>query len=190
MWPFNKVFRKGGTSNVRRFLTTYGTSSDEAVVKGDKLLIFSGYGGQARRWFTVSDELKGIAESAFRDASSAELERKALANVLGSFEAAYSKKLGLKDRKGLDFTGSGDKTQLDCVDEAWNATIVIMWLESQGLLKHHKLMEPMAKWGIFKWNHYAAIVKENEGGKLWAIDGGVGPGGAPPMIMSADSWYE
>ena len=40
-------------------------------------------------------------------------------------ETKVGAKLGIKDRAGMEFGGTGDPTQEDCVDEATNTTQLI-----------------------------------------------------------------
>ena len=43
----------------------------------------------------------------------------------------------------MDFRGSGDTTQLDCVDEATNTTSYILVLDRHGLIRHHRVERPL-----------------------------------------------
>lgn len=191
------TFSKGGTTNIQRFFSDYGWPSSfpvESTGSGDsrhtRINIASGYGAKFKRWFKITRELHELIVSKMSGVTSAESERAALVGVLAIMEKEFSAALEIEDRAGIDMLGSGDKTQLDCVDEAWNATVVLIWLKDAGLLRYHGVREPLAKWGLFKWNHYAAIINDNDTDTLWAIDGGVRSGGGPPLIIEASKWYE
>ena len=45
-------------------------------------------------------------------------ERRAIAYAIGLIEKKVGARLGIKDRPGMEFGGTGDPTQQDCVDEA------------------------------------------------------------------------
>jgi hypothetical protein len=47
-------------------------------------------------------------------------ERRAIAYAIALIEKKVGAKLGIKDRPGMEFAGTGDPTQQDCVDEASN----------------------------------------------------------------------
>jgi hypothetical protein len=60
----------------------------------------------------------------------------------------------------MDFLGSGDKSQQDCVDEATNTTSYLMVLDRNGLIRHHAIERPYAKDDLSHWTHWAAVIRE------------------------------
>lgn len=97
------------------------------------------------------------------------------------------------DRPGDDFGGSGDPTQMDCVDIATNLSSYLLILERHQLLRHHSVGPVFAKedWrrGISGWLHYAAILVENKTGQRFAVDGWLLASGKPPEIIESEKWY-
>ena len=182
--------RWGGSRHPERFFDLYGWSSG-VPLHDDKIMIASGYGAHFKRWFDIQQPLINTTTAAMNAATNAEEERDAIRRVLGNFELEYSRKLEIDDRAGTDFYGSGDPTQLDCVDEAWNATVVLLWMKKRGLIKFHDVREPLAKMTWFvTWNHYAAILVDNETHDLWAVDGSVLSGGGDPDILEVSEWHQ
>ena len=53
-------------------------------------------------------------------------ERRAIAYAIALIEKKVGAKLGIKDRAGMEFGGTGDPTQQDCVDEATNTTSYLL----------------------------------------------------------------
>ena len=45
----------------------------------------------------------------------------------------------------MEFGGSGDPTQEDCVDEATNTTSFLLVLQTHGLIKYHTVGTPFSK---------------------------------------------
>ena len=132
-------------------------------------------------------------KKAAKDNSAAE-ERRAVAYAIGWMEHRVGKEIGTdKDRPGMDFAASGDPTQQDCVDEATNTTSYLLVLQNNGLLKHHTVGTPFSKdqlWrGVAGWTHWTAVLKENEGGKKYAVDSWIYANGENPAIVDADKWY-
>ena len=93
------------------------------------------------------------------------------------------------DRTSIDLRGSGDPTQLDCVDEATNTTSYLLVLDRHGLIKHHAVDRPLAKDSLTRWTHWAAVIREKESGARFAIDSGTGPNGENPTMQAAASFY-
>lgn len=189
---FEDIFsgQAGGSLHPERFFDAYGWDYGKIPVKKDTLIIASGHGAHFKRKFDVDETLANGVTTTMAAATDAATERDAVLQVLATMEKAYGEKLGLKDRAGTSFTGSGNPTQMDCVDEAWNATVVLIWMENRGILKFHRVREPLAKFGLTKWNHYAAIIEDLDTHERWAIDTGVRDIGGVGVIEDASTWYE
>ncbi len=178
---------------------TLGHFDDFGVKRpdGNVVNVCSAYGckKQTRFRFTDADiaEMKSIMKKAAKDNSAAE-ERRAVAYTVGWIETRVGKEIGTdKDRPGMDFAASGDPAQQDCVDEATNTTAYMVVLQNNGLLKHHTVGTPFAKdqlWrGVSGWTHWTAVLKENDGGKKYAVDSWIYANGENPAIVEADKWY-
>jgi len=116
--------------------------------------------------FTQSDiaEIKKLMEKT-KKADTPHEERRAIAYAIGWMERRTGEVIGTKhDRPGMDFSGSGDPTQQDCVDEATNTTSYLTVLQNEGLLKHHTVGQPFAKEnylrGVAGWTHWTATIYE------------------------------
>jgi hypothetical protein len=121
-------------------------------------------------------------------------ERRAVAYAIGWMETRTGDVIGTSaDRPGMDFAGSGDPTQQDCVDEATNTTSYLLILERNGLLKHHTVGTPFSKEnllrGVAGWPHWTAVLKENANGQKWAVDSWIYANGENPAIVEAEKWY-
>ncbi|MEM7774159.1 MAG: hypothetical protein AAF732_01015 [Pseudomonadota bacterium] len=129
-----------------------------------------------------------------RKNKSAHEERRAVAYAIGWMERTVGKRIGTsRDRPGMDFIGSGDPTQHDCVDEATNTTSYLTVLQNSGLLKHHTVSAPFAKEnylrGVSGWTHWTAVLKEKGSGQRWAVDSWAFTNGENPAVVKAEKWY-
>jgi hypothetical protein len=150
--------------------------------------------------FSKSEIIKisGIMRRVKRSDTPAE-ERRAIAYAVAHMETTVGKKVGIKDRPGMDFVSSGDPTQQDCVDEATNTTSYLLVLQSNGLLKHHVVRTPMAKDNMIKgvlkgkpveyWPHWAAVIEEKKTGQRWAVDSWPFKMGENPGVDKVEDWY-
>jgi hypothetical protein len=89
----------------------------------------------------------------------------------------------------MDFTGSGDEIQQDCVDEATNTTSYLLMLDRHGLIQRHSVERPFAKDDLSHWTHWAAVIREKESGERFAIDSSSGVNGENPTVQAASSFY-
>ena len=138
--------------------------------KGATVHVCHAYGCQRRTKFTFTDtdlaDLRALmSKTRAGEPDSPEQERRAIAYAIGWMETRVGNVIGTKDdRAGMDFSGSGDPTQQDCVDEATNTTSYMDVLAHAGLIRFHDVSIPFAKEnylrGIAGWTHWTAVLVE------------------------------
>jgi hypothetical protein len=126
-------------------------------------------------------------------------ERRAIAYAIGDIEKRVGAKLGINDRAGMDYMGSGDPTQEDCVDEATNTTSFLLELQSHNLLKYHTVQIPFSKEALLKgilqgdpikyWPHWTAVIEEKGTGQRYAVDSWIYANGENPAVVMVEDWY-
>ena len=99
----------------------------------------------------------------------------------------------------MEFGGTGDPTQQDCVDEATNTTSYLLVLQSNGLLKYHTVGIPMTKGDLLKatlqgdpvkyWPHWTAVIQEKKTGQRFAVDSWIYVQGENPAVVEVEKWY-
>lgn len=165
--------------------------------KGSTVHVCRAYGCRVRTKFTFKpDDIAAIekAMSANRKDGSAAEERRAVAYAIGWMERRVGDAIGTKaDRAGMDFKGSGDPNQQDCVDEATNTTSYLTVLANNGLIKQHSVGVPFAKEnylrGVSGWTHWTAVLVEGASGQRWAVDSWIYDNGENPAVVEAEKWY-
>jgi hypothetical protein len=99
----------------------------------------------------------------------------------------------------MEYAGSGDPTQEDCVDEATNTTSYLLELQSHGLLKYHTVQIPFSKGDLLKatlqgdpikyWPHWTAVIEETKSGQHYAVDSWIYANGENPAVVKVEDWY-
>jgi hypothetical protein len=180
---------------------TYGGSGPPAphydqfsaiAPRGDTVTVCSAHGCRHKSPFTFTrQDMATLAALMAVETGTPAGERRAIAKAIGWIERRVGPVTGTAaDRAGLDFAGSGDPTQMDCVDEATNTTSYLLVLAAHGLLRHHEVLSPMAKDVPFlRWTHYFAVIREKGSGQRWAVDSFMYANGREPIIMEAEKWY-
>ncbi len=122
-----------------------------------------------------------------------------MAYAIAKMETDVGKKLGITDKAGMQFTASGDPTQMDCVDEATNTTSYLLVLKSNGLIRYHTVEGTMSKENLAKglvklnpvqyWPHWTAVLKENKSGQKYAVDSWLFDNGENPAVVKVEDWY-
>jgi hypothetical protein len=151
-------------------------------------------------YFSKKDiaELGAIMRKVKRSDTPAE-ERRGIAYAIARIEVKVGAKLGIKDRAGMEYGGSGDPTQQDCVDEATNTTSYLLVLQESGLIKFHTVEIPFSKGDLLKatlqgdpvkyWPHWTAVIKEKKTGQKWAVDSWIYVQGENPAVVKVEDWY-
>lgn len=161
----------------------------------DTVTVCSAYGCTHQTSFTFTEnDIRQIAiiMDRARVENTPKAEREALGQAIAWIERRVGPATGTdSDRPGLDIFGSGSKSQQDCVDEATNTTSYMLVMERYAMLRHHKVVRPMAKGNLImgRWPHWGAMIEERASGKKYAVDSFFYANGKPPVIMEANNWY-
>lgn len=166
--------------------------------QGNSVYVCHAYGCQEQTKVSFGpEEIQTITEimRKTKKEDSAHEERRAIAYAIGWMETYVGKKVGTSsDRPGMDFDGSGDPTQQDCVDEATNSTSYLIVLQNSNLLKYHTVGRPFSKGnillGVSNWPHWTAVLLEKSNSQKWAVDSWIYVNGENPAIVEAENWYQ
>lgn len=158
---------------------------------GNRVYVCHGYGCRYTTPVSLSaGELATIMVPLQAEFAAPGQERAALSLSVQAFEKIVGQRVGTASDRGRTDIGGGDKSQMDCIDEATNTTSLLLLLQSRGALKHHTVMHPAAR-GFFldlRYPHATAVLAEKAGGETWAIDSWPDDNGKPPMVQQLDKW--
>lgn len=172
--------------------TWYQTMKGRLPV-GNRLYICHGFGCAYtdRVDFTRADRRR-LARLLRVGRGSAEAERTALSKAVIWQEKRVGRAIGSSnDIGGLDLKNAGVRGQMDCIDEATNTTSLLLYLEENGLLRHHTVGRPVAR-GFFidgRYPHATAVITEKKSGLQWAIDSWRRDNAEAPDVMPLDRWF-
>jgi hypothetical protein len=158
---------------------------------GNRVYVCHGYGCRYTTPVTLSEgELATITAPLQVALAGPAQERAAVALSVQAFEEIVGRRVGTGSDRGRTQLGRGDKSQMDCIDEATNTTSLLLMLEARGALRHHKVMHPVAR-GFFldgRYPHATAVLGETSGTGKWAIDSWPDDNGKPPVVQRLDIW--
>ncbi len=118
-------------------------------------------------------------------------ERAAIAETIGWMERRVAGTAGTaEDRDYRDLFSGGDPTQLDCIDEASNATSYMILFRQLDLLKYHTIGYPIAKGFLLdgRYPHVTAVVIEQGTGDEYSIDSWVFANGEAAAVSKLNVW--
>ena len=188
----------GGGDDPRIHYLSFGATQPQ----GNRVTICHAYTCKQQTSYTFSPadiaEISAIMTKVKRNDSPFE-ERRAVAYAIAKMETDVGKKLGIKDIAGMQFSASGDPSQMDCVDEATNTTSYLLVLKSNGLIKQHTVEGTMSKENLAKglvklrpveyWPHWTAVLKETKSRQKYAVDSWLFNNGENPAVVKVEDWY-
>jgi len=188
----------GGGDDPRLHYTQFGTEPP----KGNTVTVCHAYTCKVQTPYTFSQkdiaEIRAVMAKTERADTPYE-ERRAVAYAIAYIDVKVGNKLGIHDKAGMQFTASGDPTQMDCVDVSTNTTSYLLVMQANGMLKHHTVEGTMSKENLAKglvklnpvayWPHWSAILMENKSGQRYAVDRWPFDQGENPAVVKVEDWY-
>lgn len=118
-------------------------------------------------------------------------EREAIARAIGLIERLVGPRTGSdNDAPGAAIINFRREGQMDCIDEAFNSTSYLRFLERDGLLRFHRVGLPVRR-GSFvdRWPHNAATIAETDGDRrAYVVDSWFHGNGVPPEVLPLERW--
>lgn len=166
-------------------------SGEVAATRPERINVCHGFNCYFKTRYAVSaaDRARFQAIMAQGRASPA-AERSAISRAVMLFEERASAAIGVRDRAKSGFSESGQKGQMDCIDESTNTRSLLLYLAAHGWLQHHDVLSNVSR-GVFldgRYPHSTAVVREKASGRRWAIDSWYEPAGGAPDIMPLEEW--
>lgn len=158
----------------------------------EAFLFCSGFGCSRRHDMSLSDkDWQEIAAYFSESAPDAAIERTRIAEAIGHVERIMGEKAGTKsDRPGASIIPlHSTRGQQDCIDEAYNTTTYLQFMEADKFLKWHKVGLPAHRGMVIdRWFHNTATVVEIETGESYVIDSWFGANGEPSDVTTLEAW--
>jgi hypothetical protein len=123
-------------------------------------------------------------------AGSAAAERAAIARTEVWFEKRVAPLTGTGKAKaragGLGH--ANDRTQFDCIDATVNTTSLLIVLQELGLMRHHRVGEPISRLLTGGGPHYTAVITETKTGAEYTVDPWTHDRGELPDVWPVGRW--
>ncbi|MCP1198811.1 hypothetical protein [Notoacmeibacter sp. MSK16QG-6] len=168
------------------------TRIDDGTSAPSTLSVCSGFGCKFREHFTISAKERAHLRSIMAQGSvSPDAERRAIRRATALMERLAQRKLGFAADAPLSHQRHAkQRGQMDCYDESQNTRTYLDWLQSAGMIRHHKSLRKIAQRGYLldgRYPHKTALIRETSG-KVWAVDSWRGRNGQPPEIIPLSRW--
>lgn len=123
--------------------------------------------------------------------ASPEAERAAMGRAVQYFEKLGAAAIGARDGPKSDISQTGEKGQMDCIDESTNTRSLLLYLAKRDLLRYHAVEHNVSRGFLVdgRYPHSTAVLRDRRG-RQWAVDSWYEPTGGPPDIMPLDAWMK
>lgn len=136
----------------------------------------------AQEWQRITAPLQGAVPAAA-------VERTAIADAIARMERIVGEKTGTANDRGGNLAGFGRQGQMDCIDESNNTTTFLKLLQHDGLLRFHRVMDRVTRFGLFAgMPHTTAVIRDIAGRQDYAVDSWFFDNGEAPVIMELEAW--
>jgi hypothetical protein len=172
--------------------TSFSTGGTRAMAMPDtvRIQVCSGYSCRYRTRLDLGPrDHRRFAAIMAAGAKSAKAERAAISRAVRYYEGRIYGATGVRDEPRSRLGASGERGQMDCIDESTNTHALLKYLARRKLLKHHTV-ERNASRGFFfdgRYPHSTAVIEEN-GGAEWVVDSWYAPMGGAPDIIPLSEW--
>lgn len=166
-------------------LVTGPVSADEQI------RICHGYGCLVEADIRYSQGQLGEVRRRLFAATDAADERRILAEVVGRLYAWAGEQSDIHNDRGGNYDDAGIPGKMDCIDHSTSTTRLLKMLAERGYLRWHSVLEPEVRYFAFVLpNHYAAVVKENDGDDAarFVVDSWFVDNGQPAVILPLSDW--
>ncbi|WP_260293836.1 hypothetical protein [Sedimenticola hydrogenitrophicus] len=137
------------------------------------------------RWHEIRDIFRAGAHSP-------EEERRLIGQAVARLERIIGGMTGTANDKGANETSDNPLDhRMDCIDESTNTTSYLYLLQQDGLLRWHRLRDPVTRgFFFFGWPHTTAVIEAREERRLWAVDSWFHDNGIAPEILPLEQWKQ
>ncbi len=114
-------------------------------------------------------------------------EREGIRQAVALMEQLAGYRTGTSADKARN-TGTGERGQMDCIDESTNTTTYLRLFEKKGWLRRHNVKERKFRRPFLFDDHWGAVIEEKSSGALFVVDSWYLDNGQPPFIQPMDQW--
>ncbi len=134
----------------------------------------------SRQW----DQVRSL----FSSPRTAAQERQQIRKAIALLEVEVGNITGTSRDLAKNVAGSGQPGQLDCISESKNTTTYLQLISNDGLLRWHAVEERRLRHPWILDLHWAAVIRDKQADKRYAVDSWFLDNGQPPYIQPLDQW--
>jgi hypothetical protein len=169
----------------------FAVMSGVPAVADERVEVCFNYGCVTEAGVVFSDAQLAELEDLLGRARTPAGEREAVGEAVGRLLGWAGRQSPISADRGGNYADDAVYGRMDCIDHATTATRLLRLMERRGLLRFHRVREPVRRhrWLIFQ--HSAARIEEiGDESFAFAVDGWFFDNGHPAAVMPLIDWME
>ena len=168
----------------------------ESAGADEKVKVCFNYGCLAQAEVVFSNAQLSDLAQLMRSARTAEEERQALGEAIGRLLGWAGQQSPIAADRGGNYLDDAIYGRMDCIDHATTTTRLLSMMERHGMLRFHRLDEPVLRRRFLLFEHYSALIKEVSGDSSevdagrYVVDSWFFDNGQPAAVMPLASWQK
>jgi len=146
------------------------------------------YGCAVKAEITISNKQQVQIGQLFANVPDAQSERTAIALAIGLFETFAGEQTPTFRDKGGNENDDGVDGRMDCIDHSTNTTAYLHFLADRGLLRFHRVRNPVKRAPMLVNVHWAALIEEIDNMHDFVVDSWFFDNGHPAAIFDLNDW--
>lgn len=168
----------------------------ESAGADEKVKVCFNYGCLAQAEVVFSNAQLSDLAQLMRAARTAEEERQAIGEAIGRLLGWAGQQSPIAADRGGNYLDDAIYGRMDCIDHATTTTRLLSMMERHGMLRFHRLDEPVLRRRFLLFEHYSALIKEvsGDGAEVdagrYVVDSWFFDNGQPAAVMPLASWQK
>jgi hypothetical protein len=147
------------------------------------------FGCNEKASFILAEKDLDLLRGIFTRPASAEDERVNIGQAIAWMERFAGRQLPTRNDVARNYRqGMAESGQMDCIDESTNTTGYLAFLQQQGLLRWHEVVERAFRAPLLLDQHWAAQIRERNSKRRYVVDSWINANGEPPLIQPLEDW--
>ncbi len=124
----------------------------------------------------------------FKDNINQHSERLAIANSIAFFERLAAQQSPVYNDKGKNYQDNNLPGSMDCIDESFNTTQYLHFIDNLNILKWHSVEYPVYRSPWLMGQHWSARIKVLSTRQFYAVDSWEKDNGNTPIVQLVEQW--
>ena len=148
----------------------------------ERISVCFNYGCLTQAEVVFSDEQLRELSLLLGEAHDAAQERTAISVAIGRLHGWAGEQSPISADRGGNYADDAVYGRMDCIDHSTTTTRLLQMMESQGMLRYHRVLEPVLRHRVLIFDHFAAQIEDIE------LAAPMSDGGLPARYV-VDSWF-